>query len=328
MRLLGVEVRRLLARRMLLAAALAGVAAVVLITLGLWSSSRPLTQAQLDAAERAYQAEVERWEADGDEMVADCEEAEATEREATGDDVDFGCDGMEPQREWFFPERPEFGDVAADVLATSSVLLLVLVLVVGVSATAAEISTGALGTWLTFVPQRLRVLASKLASAGVVALPLVAGLLVLLLAGLWVAHAVNGAADGTDAEAWRDIAGTALRILALGALAGVVGAALGVLLRHTAAALGLLVGWALVVESILSGLVPALQPWLLRTSVAAWVQDGTSYWTNECTVTAEGTRCEGVEHHVSLTQGSLWLVALTVVLVLVTGVVFRRRDVV
>ncbi|MBX9246282.1 hypothetical protein ICW40_15900 [Actinotalea ferrariae] len=328
MRLLGVEVRRLLARRMLLAAALAGVAAVVLITLGIWSSTRPLTQTQLDAAERAYQAEVERWEADGDEMLADCEEAEAAERDLTGDDVDFGCDQMEPQRQWFFPERPAFGDVAADVLATSSVLLLVLVLVVGVSATAAEISTGALGTWLTFVPQRLRVLASKLASAGVVALPLVAGLLVLLLAGLWVAHAVNGAAGGTDAEAWRDIAGTALRILALGALAGVVGAALGVLLRHTAAALGLLVGWALVVESIVAGLVPALQPWLLRTSVAAWVQDGTTYWTTECTVTADGTSCQGVEHHVSLTHGSLWLLALTVVLVLLTGAVFRRRDVV
>ncbi len=328
MRLLGVEVRRLLARRMLLGVALAGVAAVVLVVLGVYVSSRPLSPAQVDEAQRAFEAAQADWERNGEEMVASCEEAEDAERAAGAADVEFGCDDMAPREEWYLPQPTDLVDSVVPLVATTSVVLLVLALVVGVTSTAAEISTGSLGTWLTFVPRRLRVLASKLAAAGVVPVPLVAGLLTLLLAGVWAANAVNDGPVGDPARLWPGLATLALRVLAATALAGVVGAALGMLLRHTAAALGVLVGWTLVVESLLSGLVPALQPWLLRTNVAAWVQDGTTYWTNECTVTASGTTCESLEHHVSLTHGGLWLAGVALVLVVLTAAVFRRRDVV
>ncbi|WP_182112087.1 ABC transporter permease subunit [Actinotalea sp. JY-7876] len=328
MRLFAVEVRRLLARRMLVAVVGAGLATVVLVAIGVFFSSRPLSAADLEQAQRSYEAALEEWELNGEEMIADCEEAEAAEREATGTDVDYGCDQMTaPQEEWFVPQAQDFASAAPGVLATTALLLAFLAVLLGVTATAAELTTGAMGTWLTFVPRRTAVLASKLAAAGTVALVVVTVLVLLLVGGVWIAHAANDATGTATAASWREIGGIALRLVLLGGVAGVLGAALGVLLRHTAAALGVLAGWALVVESLVSGLWPDLQPWLLRTNVLAWVQDGTTYWTQECTVGAQGTVCEGVEHAVSLGQGGLWLLVVSALLVALTGAVFRVRDV-
>lgn len=328
MRLVGVELRRVLARRMVAAIVAGGVLVVALVLVSLWTQVRPLTAAQVDQAEQSYAMAVEDFEEHGEEMLASCRDAEADESERTGEDVDFGCDQMEPQREMFFPQQPELHLTLPGQLAGVAVLLTFLTFLVGATSTAAEVSTGSLGTWLTFVPRRSVVMASKVAAGTVVALPVVAGLLALLVAGAWFVHDAQGLADGMTATAWGEAAWTGARVLALGALAGALGAALGLLLRHTAAVLAAVVVYALVVESIVAGMLPELQPWLLRTNMAAWVQDGTMYWINECTVTATGTSCQTIEEVVTLGHGAAYLGVVAVVLLVLTALVFRRRDVV
>lgn len=328
MRLLAVEVRRLRARSLLVALVLVAVGIIGLVLAGAWMSARPLSPAQLEEAQRQYELAAADWEEHGEEMIADCREQEEREEELTGIDQDFGCDTMTaPQEEWFIPQSTELAETFGTLLGGTAMLVVLVALVLGTTSTAAEMSTGSMSTWLTFVPQRLRVLSSKVGAAVVVAVPVAVLLLAVLITGLYVVHAAQGALGDLDADVWADVAWTCLRITVLSAVIAGVGAALGVLLRHTAAVLGVVVGWVLVVEGILGGLVPRLSPFLVRTGVAGVVNDGTSYWVNECEVTADGTMCQGTEVFVSVGQSVLVVAVVTVLVLGVTAVVFRRRDV-
>lgn len=327
MTLLGVELRRLTARRLIGFVLVGGLAAALLVLTGVWFSARPLADAQLEQAEAAYEREMAAWEENGEEMVADCREQQAIEQERLGEAVDFGCDHMEPQREWFVPTTSELSAAFVPTLAGSALLPVFLVLVVGVTATAAEMSTGTMSTWLTFVPRRLRVLGSKLAATGVAGLPLTAVLMGVLAGGVYGVHAWHDALGEMTGEIWADVGWLVARTVLLGAVVGVVGAALGVLLRSTAAALGVVLGWVLVLEQILGGTVPRLQPLLVLPNLRAWIEGGGTYWVYECTVTDQGTTCDGVEHVISQLQAGVYLGAGAVVVVALTALVFRRRDV-
>lgn len=327
MRLLQVEVRRLLGRRMVVLLALVGLVGAVLVLVGAWFSARPLSEAQIAEAQRQYEWALEDWEKNGDEMLASCLEEEERESERTGEDVDFGCEQMKPQEEWFIPQSTELGQTFEPLLASAALLPVFLAFAVGATSTGAEVSSGSLSTWLTFVPQRMRVLFSKVGAGGVVGLPFVAGLIALLVGGVYGVHAVNGALGGLDAAVWSDVGWMALRVIGLGAFVAACGASLGVLFKHTGAVLGVVVGYAVVVDGILGALVPRLQPYLLRTNLSAWVEGGTIYWVDVCTVGPDGTICEGVERTVSQGHGALVLAVVTVVVLGVTALVFRRRDV-
>lgn len=327
MRLLTVEIRRIVARRLVTFVTIGGLLAVVLVLAGAWQSARPLTDAQLEEAERQYAWALEDWEANGEQMVADCLEAQEQESERAGEPLDFGCDEMEPQEEWFVPQSAELASTFVPLLSTTAMLLIFLVFVVGVTATAAEVSSGALSTWLTFVPQRLRVLFSKVGASAVVAVPITTLLVAALAGGLYAVHAAQGALGDMTGEVWGDVAWTALRIVVAGAAVAAAGSALGVLLKHTGVALGLVIGYLVVVEAILGSLVQRLQPYLLQLNLRAWVEGGAAYWVNECTVGEQGTECTGTEVVLGLGQASVYL-GVGVALVLgLTALVFRRRDV-
>lgn len=326
-RLTAVELRRLASRRLVVAAAVAAVLITGLVLLGTWTASRPMNAAQLEQAERAYAQAQADWAENGEEMVAECEEAEQRETEATGTDVDFGCESMEPQREWFFFTAPPFEENLPALLGAVTALVVVVAFAIGTTFVAAEISTGALSNWLTFEPRRTRVYASKLTAAAVGVLPLAVVVLALLVLGAWWIHDHHGLADGMTRADWLEAGGSILRLVVLGAFAAVVGAALGFLLRHTAAVLGLAVGYAVVAEGILAAIRPAVRPWLPQLNMTAWVQGGASYFTEECAVGATGTSCQMVEQTLSLGQSAAYLGVLVVVLVAVGALVFRHRDV-
>ena len=328
MRLLAVEVRRLRARSLLLALVLVAVGVIGLVVAAAWSSARPLTAEQLEEAQRQYQFALEDWEENGEQMIADCREQEEREEEISGQDVDFGCDAMTaPQEEWFIPQSTELAETFPMLLSGTAMLVVLVALLLGTTSTAAEMSSGSMSTWLTFVPQRLRVLFSKIGAAVVVAVPVAVVLLAVLVAGLYVVHAMQGALGDLDGDVWADVAWTCLRVTVLSAVIAGVGAALGVLLRHTAAVIGAVVGWVLVVESILAGLVPTLSPFLVRTGVAGVVGNGTAYYVTDCEVTSQGTMCESTEVLVTFGQSALLIGVVTALVVGVTALVFRRRDV-
>src|SRR5690606_27454964 len=102
--------------------------------------------------------------------------------------------------------------------------------------------TGAISTWLSFEPRRVRVYTSKLLAAALGVLPVVVLAVAVFIAGsTLVARHFDLAGTMTGADR-QDIAWMGLRVVGLAAMAALVGAALGVLLRHTAAVLGLGVG--------------------------------------------------------------------------------------
>lgn len=324
MRLLGVELRRLRARAAVLVVMAIGLAGTLLLGWAAHQAAQPMPEEDIAQAERFYQEEVEHWESDGERMVAECLEAEAAESEASGEQLDFGCDEMgPPQREWYVWEPPAFAEFATAALPSAMLLLAFVSLLAGVTFVAAEFATGSIGTWLTFVPRRGRVFASKTGAAAVGG---------LVFAAVWSAAYLGATALGY-ALAGSEVAVTAtqvhalLKVAVLGTAVTVVGTALGFLLRHTAAALGVALGYVIAVDGIVLSALRGGGRWSLLTNMQAWVTGSASYYQDECTTTATGTMCDWVEHTVSMTQGGLVLLGVVVVLGAAALLTFRRRDV-
>ena len=102
---------------------------------------------------------------------------------------------------------------------------------------------------------------------------------------------------------------------------------MGILLRHTAAVLGVALGWAIAGEGVLGNNIRSAQPWLLSTNLTGWLQHGTSYLVDRCSSSEGGYSCETVQQPLSFAHSATYLAVLVVALVLVTALVFRRRDV-
>ncbi|MCB2176584.1 MAG: ABC transporter permease [Actinomycetales bacterium] len=328
MRLLDAEIRRFHARRMLLVAALVGLAAVGLALYGTYSVTRPLSADQRAAAEQAYAAELANWEEHGDERIAQCLDAQALDREQSGDaTLDYGCEQMgPPQEEWFVPSAPPLGAQLSGSLTGLTFVLGFLALLAGATFTAAEASSRSLSTWLTYEPRRGRVFATKVGAAGIgVVLP-AGALLGMTVGGAVAIFALMGAPTTLTADGFSPVPDVVGRLLVMTVLLAVAAAGLGLLLRHTLAVLGLAFGWAIAVEGILGSAVPRLSPWLVLPNVSAWVNGSSDYYVPQCTVSAQGTACDYATHTLTMTHGGIYLAVLTTLLVTVSALAFRRRD--
>src|SRR4029079_19492504 len=123
------------------------------------------------------------------------------------------------------------------------------------------------GNWLTFAPRRVRVYLSKVLAAGLWMIPVTPVGVGDVLGLSWVSYRYVGTLDcGAPSELSSPV-DVALRIVALAPVVAVIGAALGFLARHTAAVLGIVLGWLVLVEVILSHQIERLQPWTLVTNV-------------------------------------------------------------
>lgn len=327
-RLTGVELRRLLARRLVLVAMAAGVLLTGLVLFAVWQDSQPISDTARVQAEQMYEQAREDWAEHGEEQIAECQEAEQLEAERTEQAVDYGCENMEPQREWFLQTAPPLQQQMPGWLGGMSYLLVFLAFLIGATFVAAEFSTGAISNWLTFQPRRLRVYASKVVAAGLGVVPLGAVLLALLAGGAWVITEAQGLADGMTSGHWRDAGWMGLRILALTVIAALIGSALAFLLRHTAAVLGLAIGYAIVVEMMFGNFLASVQPWLLGKNLEGWTNHGAVYYTQDCTTDATGTSCQMTEQAISFGHSATYLLVLAGLVVVAGAVTFRRRDVV
>lgn len=294
----------------------------------LWQQVQPPSAAQEAEARRFYEDARADWEANGEQYVADCLAAQEQEREATGRVVDFGCEDMEPRLEQFLWQAPPFTESLGTGLSGLAMVVIVVAVLAGGTFVAAEHAAGSLATWLTFVPLRARVYTSKVLAAAVGVVPAVAVAVVVHAAGSWALHDAQGLTAGLRPEHWADAAGIGGRLVAAGALAALVGAALGFLLRHTAAVLGAALVWLLVIDTMLGqALQGRLQPWLLNANLRGFVDGGTTWDVEECAPTADGLVCEWVEHELSLGQATGYVLLVAVVLATAGLLAFRRRDV-
>lgn len=328
MRLLGVELDRFFSRsaiQWLVVATflLGGLGA--LLALG---PATPMSEAERANAVADFESYHEHWLAESQGMYEECLASEAAEREIDPE-VDWGCEWAleEPQlSDWLW--ETTFAQAGAGIVLGLVTAILLVVLVAAVTFVSAEFSTGAISNWLTFEPRRTRVFFSKLGAAVVGVAPLVAAGYAVALGATWAPFALQGTAGEMTATTWGEYAALGGRVVLAGALVAVVGVALAFFLRHLAAAIGVSVGWLVIVEQLGSLAYPSLQRWTFGNNLRALIEGGATYYLDVCTFDEAGRRtCEWTELAISTWQGGLTIAVFAAVLAVLALLVFRRRDV-
>jgi ABC-2 type transport system permease protein len=327
MRLTKVELRRLFSRRLTSIALLGALIITGLILLGNFQQAKPLSGQQLISQRASFDQAQEEWAANGAQHVKDCLKQQ-TVAQKSDPKANFNCNRMGP--EWANWGKPQvkFVDLMHSVLLYWSYLIAFIGFLVGAGFVAAEFSSGSMGNWLTFEPRRMRVYASKLAATGLGLIPATVALLGLLTAGVWIITAHFGSTAGTTSKMWSDLTWMASRSVALAVVATVVGAAMGTLLRNTAAVIGIAMGYLVLVEGIFGHMLQNAQPWMLRINMEGWLQHGTKYYIQTCKTDSQGNYgCSSVEKFLAFSHSSAYLGLLVVLIVGLSAMVFRRRDV-
>ncbi|MDN5797773.1 MAG: ABC transporter permease subunit [Intrasporangium sp.] len=322
-RLVAVELRRLWWRRLTKALL---VLAVLFTGMTVYGTYQATSSANLEQQLRDYQ----QTSAQFPEMLRDCQRAQAEARQSGDADADLGCSEMTPPTPQDLGlESPQAGALTVSLSATNAALYAFLALVLGASFVGAEFSSGSLGTWLTFEPRRHRVAASKLVAAAAGGAAIAALGLALTVLGAWVVSQVNRPDPAlqlpTATGPGDSVTQMLLRCLLVGVIAAVAGVALALLVRNTGAVVAIVLGYSIVVEGIIAqGLGRGgLVPWLPLKNLEAFIQRGTTYFTEQCT--AEG--CQSQQMTLSYTHGWVYLSVFMAALVAVALWLFRRRDV-
>lgn len=291
---LRVRSRRLV--KVLAALALAGI--VVAVVVGGAQSHRPSAE---DLAQARRQAEV---------AIRDCVAQGGFGAVEPGSDTEDFC-RREIEVSIFLAERPMRLSELPETLRGTAFIAILIGLVIGASAVGASWQSGTITTILTWEPRRVRVALVRASVVAVAVFVLVVSLLGTLVVLFWVAATLRGLTSSPPG--WgSEVVGVAVRVSVLAAAASVIGGAIAMLGRNTAAALGGVFLYLALLEGLVRGLRPALGRFLLGDNIAAAVigKDVTSGAT-------------------TLTPGRAWVVVAiyTLGLSAAAAVAFRLRDV-
>jgi len=150
----------------------------------------------------------------------------------------------------------------------------------------------------------------------------------VLMLGTYVIVDQLGNTATTTSKVWGELVSTAGRSVVLVALGAALGGVTGLLLRHTAAAIGVAMGYLVLVEAIFGNLLNKVQPWLIRLNFDAFVRHDTTYYANRCTQGGDGGyRCEAISKTLTFEHGAWYLGVLAFVVVVLGAGVFQRRDI-
>ena len=319
-RLVWTEVTRLLSRRFT-------AIALIMLLLGLGGlqlvvndSLSPLSGEQLAAAERAYQETHQDWVENHEQYEQQCRGTGGTPSECTIPEPTLADFGVEPV---------PFEEAARTALELSTVLVALVTFLIAASYIGAEYSSGTIALWLTFIPRRGRVFWSKLLTlVGFAVLLGAFSAAVVLVAALAIARLY-----GSRIDSLRELAELGARsVLAVIGLT-VLGFCLGMLTRHTAAAIGVLLASA-VLWSVRTGPLSSLAwaqrvtRWTPEANMAAIVERGYKYYAPVEKVTPDGVNIDFIEHTVSFTHGLVYWSIFLALIVACSLLIFRRRDVI
>jgi ABC-type transport system involved in multi-copper enzyme maturation permease subunit len=204
----------------------------------------------------------------------------------------------------------ESGD--ANTLGQTSIIYVLMALLAGASFIGAEYKAGTISTTLTWEPRRTRIITIKLFAAGAVAAIIFVVLQALLGASLLPATAAGETTSGLDADFYWLVGGLLLRGALLTGGAAVVGGSLAALGRNTTAALGVALGYLIIVENILRGLRPGWHDWFLAENIF---------------LVLVGRPETGPDIDRSVVAAGLLLSAYLLVVAVPATVAFARRDV-
>jgi len=261
--LLGVEWRRVLARRLVRVSAALAVVAVLAAGAIAFLVSRDTDAASLAQAQAARQVEVQRCIAGQLEGVP----ADITPEERA-QFCEQGFIPPVPDRRFHYEHLPE-------ILVGTSGFAIILGWLLGASLVGAEWHAGTMATLLTWEPRRVRVLVAKLLAAGTLVFALTVVLQVLLGAALLPAGLLRGTTNGIDSDWLQSLSGVGLRVAAISVVGATMGASIATIGRNTAAALGIAFGYLAIVENAIRGLRPNWSPWLLGDNVIVVITNQT-----------------------------------------------------
>lgn len=249
--------------------------------------------------------------------------------------------------------RFSFHDHAIDLARSGMVIGCLLALLLGATFIGAEWQQGTMASLLTWEPRRLRVMAAKIAAAGTGA----AALAVAFVAGMLGVGALAASLRGTmghageltanvvyppsgdpvitagppvqgswDHHALLHTAALTGRGVLLVALLAVLATSLAFLTRYTVAAVGVVLGYLVVVELIFGTMLGdhTLRYKLLVYRMVALL-NGTATWTNYNA--PPGPTGQPLEHVIHALPAGLVLAAVTGVVAIGAAAWFRRRDV-
>lgn len=161
-------------------------------------------------------------------------------------------------------------DELPEILQGTSLIVVLLGLLIGASFGGADWSAGSMTTLLTWESRRVRVLVTRATVAAIVAFVIT----LFLQVGFALAWAAGTATRGVTSMPGGfvgETAGAIVRVSAVAALIGVVAFAVANMGRSTTAAVGILLGYLVVVEGFLAGIWLGLLPWLLVRATTAVV---------------------------------------------------------
>ncbi len=287
---------------MLLVGSVLGI--TIAITIAVFTTKEPSPDA-LAEGQRRYERQ-----------LAKCLEGDSYELEGSG----FGT-VEELCAEYIRPNHyaVRFVDLT-ELLQGTAQLVILLGAVLGATLGGADWSTSAMATLLAWEPRRIRVLAARAIAviAVTVVLTVVAqAFLALAFAGL---VSVRGTFDGTPAGLGGDLASEIVRISALATVFALIGLALATIGRSTAAGLGLLLGYLIVIELFAASLLFWVQKIALGRSAVTVVLDEPMQLFDDNAVPP-------VQFLLMPGRGWLNLGAWTLVLLGVAAAAFRGRDV-
>jgi hypothetical protein len=282
--------------KVLAVVALIGIALAVVI--GGVQSRRP-DEAQLARAERR-----------ADRFVEDCLAQDGFGAVGPGEDVATFCAEQGDPSAYLDGPQMRLADLPS-ILRGISFIAILIGLVIGASSVGASWQAGTMTTILAWEPRRVRV---ALVRAGVVALLVVA--LVAILLGVFVglfsiATSLRGLT--TTSGGWgSEVLQVVARVSMLAGAASVIGGAIAMVGRNTAAALGGVFVYLTVFEGVLRGLRPGLGWFLLGDNIAT-------------VLSPDGLRIQG--SLLTPARGATTVAVYVVVLLTVSTVSFRMRDV-
>jgi ABC-2 type transport system permease protein len=226
---------------------------------------------------------------------------------------------------YFYDPRFHFADHAKDLIIASTYLLMAVGLILAASFIGAEWQAGTFASLLTWEPRRQRVMAAKLL-APVFAVTVVSAVLMLILeSGAALAAELRGTLDLTTSHLVGQVAVMGARVLGLIALVTLIGGAIAVFTRHTVAVVGVVAGY-LIAGELVGGIASTwwrnhgLAPQLL-----AFIQGHFSYYVQPPRGVDPGTW--NGQRFLHAGPASVIVVAIAVGLVAVASGTLSRRDV-
>lgn len=325
-RLLNVELRRFLARRITRWACVALLVGIIAVGVGTFLSNSN----DIAAAHRSAQRTADQFAQQQQFAIQDCR------AHVPPDQVDqCGSGGPVPTASNFYRDpRFSFHDHVRDLITTGTVIGSLVGLLLAASLIGAEWQAGTFAALLTWEPRRPRVAAAKVAAVviGSVAIAVVA---TSVLVGV---EAMVAATHGTFGSVLPDVrpgphfavhtwemAGRGALVVSL---VTALGAALALLLRHTVAAVGVAIGYLIVGEGIIGSLRRGdVRHHLLQSRLDALL-NGTYTWPIPIR-TADGGEGFSPQHvaEVHALAAGLEVLAVAAVLLLIATAVLQRRDV-